>query len=109
MDGLIIYRITFGILDFYTYICNKINTCMTRKLTLTIEENIIDVAKEYAHKNGISLSGLIEGYLKLITHQTELKDSDLSPKVKKLLGSVKMTKGLDYKAQLSDALIQKYK
>ncbi len=81
---------------------------MTRKLTLTIEEDIIDVAKNYAQKNGVSLSVLVEEYLKLITHQVPLKDSDLSPKVKNLLGSVKIKEGFNYKKLLTKAVIQKY-
>jgi hypothetical protein len=82
---------------------------MTRKLTLTIEEHIIDIAKNYASKNGLSLSGLIENYLKLITHQIQLKDSGLSPKVKKLHGSVKNLNPADYRKTLEKELIKKYR
>jgi len=36
---------------------------MNTKLTLTIEESIIEKAKSYARKNGRSLSDIIENYL----------------------------------------------
>lgn len=80
---------------------------MTKKLTLTIEGNIIELAKRYAHKNGLSLSELIEDYLMLLTAKVELKDSDLTFKVKKLLGSIKSGKS-DYNSSLTKALTEKY-
>ncbi len=80
---------------------------MTRKLTLTIEENIIELAKKYALKNGISLSELIEDYLKILTAKVQLDEKDLTPKVKKLLGSIKSTGG-DYKGSLTKAISRKY-
>ena len=40
---------------------------MTTKLTLTMEDKVIDSAKKYAQKNGKSLSHLVENYLKSIT------------------------------------------
>ena len=39
---------------------------MDTKLTLTIEKDVIDRAKDYAKKKGRSLSDLIENYLKLL-------------------------------------------
>ncbi len=81
---------------------------MTKKLTITVEENIIALAKTYAEKNGLSLSEIIQEYLTFLTTKIELKDSELTPKVKKLLGSVKFT-GRDYKSSLSKAITQKYR
>ena len=40
---------------------------MTTKLTLTIEDKVIDSAKEYAKLKGKSLSHLVENYLKSIS------------------------------------------
>ena len=81
---------------------------MTKKLTITVEENIIVLAKKYALKNGLSLSEIIEEYLKLLTTKIQLNESDLTPKVKKLLGSVK-SGGRDYKSSLANAIAQKYR
>ena len=80
---------------------------MTVKLTLTIEQEIIKVAKNYAHSKGRSLSELIENYLRTLTTQTS-DDKDLSPKVKKLLGAIKLPKDFDYKKALTEELTKKY-
>ena len=40
---------------------------MNTKLTLTIEQTIIERAKKYANNKGRSLSDIIENYLKVIT------------------------------------------
>ena len=80
---------------------------MTTKLTLTLEKDIIESAKVYAKQNGRSLSALIENYLKALV-QKENPEEDLSPKVKELMGSVKLPKGFDYKKDLTEALSQKY-
>lgn len=80
---------------------------MTTKLTLTVEKDIIELAKIYASKKGRSLSDLIENYLKTLV-QNEKGNNDLSPKVKRLLGSVKVSKNFDYKTELENALNKRY-
>lgn len=42
---------------------------MNTKLTLTLEEDVIQRAKKYAKKKGRSLSDIIETYLKIITSE----------------------------------------
>ena len=49
------------------YICFKINTYMTIKLTLTVEESVIEAAKVYARQRGESISHLVEQYLRSLT------------------------------------------
>jgi hypothetical protein len=80
---------------------------MTTKLTLTIEQEVIKVAKTYAHNKGRSLSELIESYLKTLTAKTA-NDKDLSPRVKKLMGTIKLPKDFDYKKSLAEELTKKY-
>ena len=80
---------------------------MTTKLTLTVEKDIIDLAKVYANKKGRSLSDLIENYLKTLVQKDNSKN-ELSPNVKKLLGSVKTPKNFDYKRELESVLTKKY-
>lgn len=82
---------------------------MTRKLTLSVEGNIIDLAKEYAAQHGLSLSELIENYLKVVVAKPGSGKKNLSPKVKKLLGSVRKTSGRSYKDVLGEELSRKYK
>lgn len=80
---------------------------MTTKLTLTIEQDVIKTAKTYAHKNGRSLSELIENYLKTLVNK-EKDSKEISPKVKRLVGSVKLPKNFDYKKTLEEEIIKKH-
>ena len=83
---------------------------MNTKLTLTIEQSIIEKAKKYARKHERSLSDLIESYLKTLTTEentTEVED-ELSPTLKSLRGSFKIPKNFDYKKELSERLTEKY-
>jgi hypothetical protein len=80
---------------------------MTTKLTLTIEQEIIKTAKVYAQKKGKSLSELIENYLKTLT-SNKIDEKDISLKVKKLTGVIKLPKDFDYKKAMADELYKKY-
>lgn len=74
---------------------------MNTKLTLTIEEDIIKKAKDYAKQNNRSLSDIIENYLKVITDNNREDNSEkLTPIVKSLKGSFKMKFDMDYKKEL---------
>jgi hypothetical protein len=82
---------------------------MNQKLTLTVEQSVIEKAKLYAKAKGRSLSDIIENYLKVITKESEnISDVELGPIVKSLKGSFKMPKDFDYKKELSNALSEKY-
>ena len=60
---------------------------MNTKLTLTIEQTIIEKAKKYANNKGRSLSYIIENYLKVITKEDNTGSIELTPIVKSLKGS----------------------
>ena len=81
---------------------------MDAKLTLSIDKDVTRRAKVYARTKGRSLSDLVENYLKLLTRDTAIKDSDYSPRVKSLLGSVNLPVDFDYKKELADSLAKKY-
>lgn len=81
---------------------------MNTKLTLTIDQSVIERAKKYARKKERSLSDLIENYLKALTTEESSKQDELSPTVKSLKGSFKMPKDFDYKKELSERLTEKY-
>ncbi|HEY8931313.1 MAG TPA: DUF6364 family protein [Mucilaginibacter sp.] len=81
---------------------------MTTKLTLTMDDGIIDAAKIYAQKKGKSLSGIVENYLKSIT-ANEITESPLLPKVTKLMGVIQLPGDFDYKKDLGNAMAEKYK
>ena len=81
---------------------------MNIKLTLTIEETVIEKAKKYAKVKERSLSNLIENYLKALTTESNRKEIELTPIVKSLKGSFNAPKDLDYKKELTNRLSEKY-
>jgi methyl coenzyme M reductase beta subunit len=81
---------------------------MNTKLTLTIEQSIIEKAKKYANGKGRSLSNIVENYLKAITKEDNIESTDLTPIVKSLKGTFKAPKNIDYKKELSKRLTEKY-
>jgi hypothetical protein len=84
-----------------------ITRAMTTKLTLTIEDTVIDSAKKYARQKGKSLSDIVENYLKSISTSEESAQT-LSPRVAKLMGSVKLPEDFDYKKDLGKILKEKH-
>jgi hypothetical protein len=81
---------------------------MDAKLTLNINKDVAQKAKVYARSKGRSLSDLVENYLKLLTKNSSIENSEYSPGVKSLLGSITLPKDFDYKKEISDYLVNKY-
>jgi len=79
---------------------------MNTKLTLNIDQNIIEEAKSYAKSNSVSLSKLIENYLLSITTK-ESKKTKISPLVESLTGVISVEDS-DYKKEYADYLSKKY-
>lgn len=76
---------------------------MSTKLTLTINQSIIDKAKSYAKEKNRSLSDIIENYLKIITQEPKVPSkSSHHPIVSGLMGSFKTDQLLDYDKILQD-------
>ena len=80
------------------------------KLTLSINQTIIEEAKAYAKSNGKSLSRIVEEYLKSLAKPEKLdKPKSTHQLVMELKGAVKLPKKeVAYDALLQDALIEKY-
>ncbi len=81
---------------------------MNTKLTLTIEQTVIEKAKKYAKDKERSLSNLIENYLKALTKEGDSNEIELTPIVKSLKGSFTAPKNFDYKKELTNRLSEKY-
>lgn len=82
---------------------------MNTKLTLTIEQDVIQKAKDYAKAKNRSLSDIIENYLKSPTKENNKEEKiKLSPIVHSLKGSFKMPADFDYKEELRKGLEEKY-
>ena len=81
---------------------------MDSKLTLNVNKVLIKKAKIYARSRGRSLSDLVESYFKVLTRKTDSPEVEITPKVKSLLGSIKVPEDFDYKKDLSNQLSKKY-
>ena len=79
---------------------------MTTKLTSTVKKSIIDRAKSYAKNTDRSLSEIIETYLATITEENH--STELSPKLKKIVGAVKLPNDFNDKVELRSALEKKH-
>ncbi len=78
---------------------------MDTKLTLKLDNSIIELAKSYAKDNNISLSKLIESYLQAVTIKKK-KKFEISPLVESLTGVIE-TKGSS-REKYTDFLSEKY-
>jgi hypothetical protein len=79
---------------------------MNTKLTLNIDEHVIEEAKFYAKNNSVSLSKLIENYLLSLTKRNT-EETKISPLVESLTGVISLDSD-DYKKEYSDYLSKKY-
>ena len=79
---------------------------MNTKLTLSIDEVVIEEAKSYATANRLSLSKLIENYLKALTKSSS-KSKKVSPLVESLTGVIP-NKNFDERQDYRDFLVRKY-
>lgn len=79
---------------------------MNTKLTLNIDQNVIEEAKFYAKNNSVSLSKLIENYLLSLTKK-DTEKTKVSPLVESLTGVISLKEN-DYKKEYSDYLSKKY-
>ncbi len=81
---------------------------MNTKLTLTIEQTLIEKAKEYAKGKGRSLSDIVENYFKVIVKEEGIAKTKSTPITDSLRGSFKAPKDFDYKKELTKALTDKH-
>jgi hypothetical protein len=83
---------------------------MDTKLTLKLNQEIIEKAKLYASNKKLSLSRLIENYLNSLTNDVKKENEiEISPFVKSLSTGLKIPADLDYKKDYSNFLTEKYK
>ncbi len=82
---------------------------METKLTLRLNDNVIERAKIYAHNHKVSLSKLIESYLDSVTKQGVEKKTSITPLVESLSGVIDLPADFDYKKEYRDFIAEKYK
>ena len=81
---------------------------MDTKLTLNVDKNVIEQAKEYAKTHQISLSRLIESYLSSLVAPKDRK-IEITPLVESLSGVIELENDFNYKESYTDYLMEKYK
>lgn len=81
---------------------------MNAKLTLSLDRDIIEQAKEFARSQHKSLSKLIEGYLRQVA-QSDKSSKQVTPLVAKLSGVIDARKLGDHKSEYADFLTDKYR
>ena len=82
---------------------------MTTKLTLTIDDKVIEAAKKYAQASGKSLSGVVESYLRSLSAPNSKKNRKHTLQVSRLMGVIKLPKDFDYKKDMAEALTRKHR
>lgn len=77
------------------------------KLTLSVNEKVVERAKRYAAKQGTSVSRLVENYLHALSRPKAPAEQDLPPITKRLFG---ILKGEKYdRGEYVDYLERKYR
>jgi len=83
---------------------------MDKKLTLSLNQRIIDRAKDYAKRNETSLSKMIEAYFDSLTNdETNESKVQITPLVESLCGIIELPENFDYKDSKAKYLLEKYK
>ncbi len=79
---------------------------MATKLTLTLDKETIKIAKEYAKRNNISLSGIVELYFKVLS--SNARDYRISPITRELSGIASLSTTKSDKELLEEALNKRF-
>ncbi|MCD6544814.1 MAG: hypothetical protein J7K34_09945 [Flavobacteriaceae bacterium] len=82
---------------------------MDTKLTLKLNQQIIEKAKEYAADKKLSLSRIVEVYLQSLTSEKNETDFEISPFVKSIATGIDIPTNLNHKTEYSNYLMEKYK
>ena len=59
------------------------------KLTLSVDAEVVDVAKKYAMRRGTSVSQLVEAYLRLVSRLSEPAEDPIPPILARWRGALK--------------------
>ena len=82
---------------------------MNKKLTLSINEQIIQKVKKYAAKTDQNISSLVENYFSLLVSSDSQEDLSPTGIVAEMAGAFKNIKGSgNYKKEIKSAIQKKY-
>lgn len=80
---------------------------MDTKLTLKLDTDTIERAKDYAKEKKVSLSQLVENYLNFVTTKT-VNPTEVTPFVKSLSGAIQLPESYDEKEEYRKHILKKY-
>ncbi len=78
------------------------------KLTLSVDRELVRVAKQMARRRGTSLSAMFERFIRSMT-RSESPDEPLGPLTSQALGMVRLPEGRDAADLVAEALAEKYR
>lgn len=82
---------------------------MDKKLTLSLNQQVIEKAKRYAKQHSTSLSRMIESYFESLTSTEEHSNEvETTPLVQSLCGIIELPEDFDYKKSKAAYLNEKY-
>lgn len=102
---ILLYFKSYG---YIFYFCTYNYWIMDTKLTLKLDQEIIEKAKKYASDKKMSLSRIVEAYLRSVTTDRNDSDLEISPFIKSLATGTKIPTDVDSK-EYSDSLLEKYR
>ena len=70
---------------------------MNAKLTLKLDKNAIERAKNFAQQTNQSLSSLVQNYFNLISEKYEIKENDISPIVQEISGIIELDNNFNHR------------
>ena len=77
------------------------------KLTLSVEEAVVENAKQLAERNRTSVSALFSQFVRSLS-KPRGDTGKIGPLTRKLSGAIELPPGKDYKELLAEALADKY-
>jgi len=81
---------------------------MNVKLTLQLDKDIIDKAKQYAKENNQSLSLLVQNYFNFISENEEIEKIQISQNIKDISGIIKLDTKTNTKEEYKKYILEKY-
>lgn len=81
---------------------------MNTKLTLKLDKQAIESAKEYAQKTNQSLSILVQNFFNVIAAKVDNQNDDISPLVQELSGIIHLENNIDLKEEYHKHINEKY-
>jgi len=78
------------------------------KLTLSIDTEVIEQAKQVAEERGTSVSTMFTQFVKAISERPSPRNNRRGPLTRKAIGLVKLPKGKTDRELIEEALVERY-